>query len=80
VYICHVKIRLQSDQIMQLLPSYEVNIQSCQSESGCFPEGCSPRETTNCENRNDPDLVQAFLKKWWVESDFKAPNLSSQPC
>jgi hypothetical protein len=28
----------------------------------------------NCENRNDPDLVQAFLKKWWVESDLKAPN------
>jgi hypothetical protein len=27
--------------------------------------------TGNCENRNDPDLVQAFLKKWWVESDFK---------
>ena len=25
--------------------------------------------------RNDPDLVQAFLKQWWVESDFKAPNL-----
>ena len=22
----------------------------------------------NCENRNDPDLIQAFLKKWWVES------------
>jgi hypothetical protein len=19
------------------------------------------------ENRNDPDLVQAFLKKWWVD-------------
>ena len=31
--------------------------------------------TENCENRNDPDLVQVFLKKWWVESDFKAPNL-----
>jgi hypothetical protein len=28
--------------------------------------------TENCENRNDPDLVQAFLKKWWVESDFNA--------
>jgi hypothetical protein len=28
----------------------------------------------NCENRNDPDLVKAFLKKWWIESDFKAPN------
>ena len=26
-------------------------------------------------NRNGPDLVQAFLKKWWVESDFTAPNL-----
>jgi hypothetical protein len=26
--------------------------------------------TENCENRNDPDLVQAFLKKWWVESDY----------
>jgi hypothetical protein len=25
--------------------------------------------------RNDPDSEQAFLKKWWVESDFKAPNL-----
>jgi hypothetical protein len=24
--------------------------------------------------RNDPDLVQAFLRKWWVESDFKAHN------
>jgi hypothetical protein len=23
-------------------------------------------------------LVQAFLKKWWVESDFKAPNLQGQ--
>jgi hypothetical protein len=27
------------------------------------------------ENRNDPDLAQAFLKKWWVESDFKVSNL-----
>ena len=31
--------------------------------------------TENCENRNDPDLVEAFLKKWRFESDFKAPNL-----
>jgi hypothetical protein len=33
------------------------------------------QQPKNCENRNDPDLVQAFLKKWRVESDFKAPNL-----
>ena len=26
------------------------------------------QQPENCENRNDPDLVQAFLKKWWVES------------
>jgi hypothetical protein len=25
--------------------------------------------------RNGPDLVQAFPKKWWVESDFTAPDL-----
>jgi hypothetical protein len=33
------------------------------------------QQPENCENRNDPDLAQASLKKWWVESDFKAPNL-----
>jgi hypothetical protein len=33
------------------------------------------QQPENCENSNDPDLVQAFLKKWWVESDFKAPIL-----
>ena len=29
--------------------------------------------TENWENRNGP--VQAFPKKWWIESDFTAPNL-----
>jgi hypothetical protein len=33
------------------------------------------QQPENCEDRNDPDLVQAFLKKGWVESDFKAPKL-----
>jgi hypothetical protein len=27
----------------------------------------------NWENRNGPDLVQAFPKKWLVDSDFTAP-------
>jgi hypothetical protein len=31
------------------------------------------QQPENCENRNDPDLVQAFLKKWWVESDWAQP-------
>jgi hypothetical protein len=34
------------------------------------------QQPENCENRNEPGLVQAFLKKWWVESDFKAMNIS----
>jgi hypothetical protein len=33
------------------------------------------QQPENCENRSDPDLGPAFLKKWWIESDFKAPNL-----
>ena len=40
-----------------------------------IPNNDSLTQSENCEYRNDPDLVQAFLKKWWVESDFKAPNL-----
>ena len=33
------------------------------------------QQPENWENCNGPDLVQAFPKKWWVESDFTAPNL-----
>jgi hypothetical protein len=33
------------------------------------------QQPENCGNCNEPDLVQAFLKKWWVESEFKVPNL-----
>jgi hypothetical protein len=32
------------------------------------------QQPENCEIRNDPDLVQTFLKQWWVESDFKGQN------
>ena len=28
------------------------------------------QQPENWENCNGPDLVQAFPKKWWVESDF----------
>ena len=33
------------------------------------------QQPENWENRNGPDLVEAFPKKWWVASDFTAPNL-----
>jgi hypothetical protein len=32
------------------------------------------QQPENWENRNGPDLVQAFRKKWWVESDFNNCN------
>jgi hypothetical protein len=31
--------------------------------------------TEKLGKRNGPNLVQAFPKKWWVESDVTAPNL-----
>jgi hypothetical protein len=46
----------------------------CPSGATCLHAEIS-QQAENCENRNDPDLVHAFLKKWRVESDFKAPNL-----
>jgi len=30
--------------------------------------------TENWENRNGPDLVQAYPKKWWVESRYYGAN------
>jgi hypothetical protein len=33
------------------------------------------QQPENWDNPNGPDLVQAFPKKWWVESDFTVPNL-----
>ena len=33
------------------------------------------QQPENWENNNGPDLVQAFPKKWWVESDCTASNL-----
>ena len=33
------------------------------------------QQPENWENSNDPDLIQTFPKKGWVESDCMAPNL-----
>jgi DNA replication protein DnaC len=29
------------------------------------------QQPENCENRNDPDLVQAFRNKWWLNQILK---------
>jgi hypothetical protein len=34
------------------------------------------QQPENWENCNGPDLVQAFPREWWIESDVTAPNLS----
>jgi hypothetical protein len=50
------------------LISYQAKIISQQTDK-------ISQQPENWENRNGPDLVQAFPKKWWVESDFTTPNL-----
>jgi hypothetical protein len=50
---------------------FEVTIAYSAISMKCALSGfCKPE---NWENRNDPDLVQTFPKKWWVESDCTAP-------
>jgi hypothetical protein len=50
-------------------------IEICENDNKRIQTDKISQQQENCENRNDPDLVQACLKKWWVESDFKAPKL-----
>ena len=63
---CTFKIYIR---VITKLPNSE------QSYKGKVKTDKISQQTENCENRNGPDLVQVFLKKCWVESDFKAPNL-----
>jgi hypothetical protein len=61
-----------------ILWSNSYNNENCEKKIYNLYDLCQQwisQQPENGENRNDPDLVQAFLKKWWVESDFKAPNL-----
>jgi hypothetical protein len=59
-----------------LVELYSVSAETIINNAFSYSENVKiSQQPENCENRNDPDLVQAFLKKWWVESDFKAPNL-----
>ena len=62
-----------------ILWSNSYNNENCEKKIYNLYDLCQQwisQQPENGENRNDPDLVQAFLKKWWIESDFKAPNLS----
>ena len=64
----HSKL-IEQIRVITKLPNSE------QSYKGKVKTDKISQQPENCENRIDPDLVQAFLKKWWVESDYKAPNL-----
>jgi hypothetical protein len=67
-----VTVKLSKIRVITKLPNSE---QSYKGKVKTHKTDKISQQPENCENRNDPDLVQAFLKKWWVESDFKAPNL-----
>ena len=62
-------------RVITKLPNSEQSYKGKVKTHRYYKETKSVEQPENCENRNDSDLVQAFLKKWWVESDFKAPNL-----
>jgi hypothetical protein len=63
--ICPTLLTEFGTALTTILPNSE------QSSKGKVKTDKISQQPENCENRNDPGLVHAFLKKWWVESDFK---------
>jgi hypothetical protein len=57
-------------QLITKLP----NTEQSSKGKGKTHKSINRQQQENWENRNGPDLVQAFPKKWWVESDFMAPK------
>jgi hypothetical protein len=51
-----------------------LNTEQSSKGKGKTHKSINRQQQENWENRNGPDLVQAFPKKWWVESDFMAPK------
>jgi hypothetical protein len=50
------------------------NTEQSSKGKGKTHKSINRQQQENWENRNGPDLVQAFPKKWWVESDFTVPK------
>ena len=44
LFVQYTKTNTTIVDITQLLPSFELNIESCQPEGGCFPGSVSPKE------------------------------------
>jgi hypothetical protein len=67
----------ESSVSIRLITNYRTpnNLQKGKSKLLITQTDKISQQPENWENCNDPDLVQAFPKKWWVESDFTAPNL-----
>jgi hypothetical protein len=61
--------------IFRMFSNVQTLFRISSTKTGLFRISLISQQPENCENRHDPDLVQAFLRKWWVESNFKAPNL-----
>jgi hypothetical protein len=56
-----------NNKITEHLPNRKAKLISQQTDK-------ISQQPENWENRNGPDLVQAFPKKWWVESDLSFPH------
>jgi hypothetical protein len=71
--VCTITDGMDSNTI---IPSSEINVSDKMAVVDDL-RPTSPKQLQSSEGtfRNDPDLVQAFLKKWWVESYFKVPNI-----
>ena len=71
--VCMVFPTIVSIRVITKLPNSEQSYKGKVKTHNYINRQIS-QQPENCENRNDPDLVQSFLKKWWVELDFKAPT------
>jgi hypothetical protein len=67
--------QLQQMRVISTLESTPSNLPKGKAKFICQQTDKINQEPENCENRNGPNMEQAFPKNWRVESDFTAPNL-----
>ena len=72
--MCNCNLWIYQIRVIQKLPNSE-QFSKGKFKAHKYINRQISQQPGNCENRNDPHLVQAFLKKWLVKSDFKTPNL-----
>ena len=72
--MCNCNLWIYQIRVIQKLPNSE-QFSKGKFKAHKYINRQISQQPENSEIRNDPRLVQAFLKKWWVKSDFKTPNI-----